>query len=108
MFILVFDVIVQPQQLHTQEFSLQFFSILAHFSESEVFAPSESRRQPNRRIDYDEDIYDYDVNAFDNQDMDLYYKCKQKALMRGRSLKNNEDMPSFKHFPKKEHIFKNR
>ena len=75
--------------------------------DSEVFAPSESRRQPNRRIDYDDDVYDYDVNAFDNQDMDLYYKCKQKALMRGRSLKNNEDMPSFEHFPKRD-ILKNR
>ena len=92
---------------HTH-FHCNFFSkFLAHFSASEVFAPSESRRQPNRRIDYDEDVYDYDVNAFDNQDMDLYYKCKQKALMRGRSLKNNEDMPSFEHFPKRD-ILKNR
>ena len=96
--------IITHTHFHCNFFSSKF---LAHFSESEVFAPSESRRQPNRRIDYDEDVYDYDMNAFDNQDMDLYYKCKQKALMRGRSLKNNEDMPSFEHFPKRD-ILKSR
>ena len=71
----------------------------------EVFAPSESRREPNRRIDYDDDAYDYDINDFDNDNagMDLYYKCKRKALMRGRSLKiSNEEMPSFEHFPKRD------
>ena len=68
---------------------------------SEVFSPAESRRAPNRRVDFDEDAYDYDVNDFDHE-LDLYNKCKSKALMRGRSLKNNEDMPSFEHFPKRD------
>ena len=76
--------------------------ILEHFGEQkELLNRAESRRKNsggNRRIDYDDDAYDYDYNDFDNE-MDLLNKCKRRAVVKGRSLDNVEDMPKFEHFP---------
>ena len=75
--------------------------ILEHFGgQRELLNRAESRRKSsgNRRIDYDEDAYDYDYNDFDNE-MDLLNKCKRRAVVKGRSLDNVQDMPRFEHFP---------
>ena len=52
----------------------------------------------NRRIDYDDDAYDYDTNDFDHE-MDMYSQCQRRARSKGRSLDMGEDMPRFEHFP---------
>ena len=69
---------------------MEHLTAVSKAKKSELLNRAESRRKDyynNRRIDYDDDAYDYDYNDFDNE-MDMSTKCQRQA-------KNLQDMPRF-------------
>ena len=96
-----FDSQSVPKEVVTYRPHIMEHLTVSTAKKSELLNRAESRRKEypnNRRIDYDEDAYDYDYNDFDNE-MDMYTKCQRQANVKGRSLDNVQDMPRFEHFP---------